>query len=419
MRVPFLLLACLLFLASCSVPKIPCSPLASINIVDANGVTEIIGNEERLKQYDQVNFLCPQPYKKVLRVFKRNEQGNIVSCITTYHPNGELKQYLEILNGRAHGEYSAWYDNGVRKIDARVIGGPGDLYDGVEKSWLFDGSCIAYDENAQVEAEIPYCKGKREGIAYYYHKNGAIWKEIYLQNDKLHGPFVVYFDNGTLFEKCDYCHGLREGAANRYWFGGAEAAVEIYDQDRLIEGRYYTPQGQLVSEVIRGEGFKAIFAKDYVIELHQYQGGIQEGLVKVLGRKGELLRTYGVKDGLKHGEEIEYQDVSQKIKLSICWFQGKIQGLVKTWYPNGMQESQREMVNNKKTGILTAWYKDGSLMMIENYDQDKLIKGEYFKHGDSFPVSTVFNGEGTATLFDGNGLFMRKVSYINGKPSEL
>lgn len=418
MRLTVFFLTILFLVSSCSIPRIPCSPLASINIVDANGITETISNEERLKQFDTVDFLVPQPYKKVLRVYKRNDHGNIEARLTTYHPNGELKQYLEILNGRAFGEYCCWYDSGVKKVQARVIGGPGDLFDNVEKSWLFDGTCTAFSEIGQVEAEIPYCKGKREGVAYYYHKNGSIWKEIYLHNDKLHGPFIVYFDNGTLFERLDFWDGKKVGQAYRFWFGGAKAAEESYEDDLLMEGRYYSPRGELVSEISKGSGFKALFGKDSVIELHEYQGGQQEGLVKILGRKGEIVRTYSIKDGLKHGEEVEYQTLSTKPKLSISWYKGKIQGLVKSWYPNGVQENQREMVDNKKTGILSAWYKDGSLMLIENYDQDKLIKGEYFKHGDNFPVSTVNNGEGIATLFDPNGLFIRKVTYSNGKPTE-
>lgn len=417
MKVLLLALSLLLSIG-CTTIRMPCSPLASINIIDSNGISETISNEERLKQYDNVNFLCPQPYKKVLRVYKRNEQGNILACITSYHPNGELKQYLEVLNGRAYGEYGAWYENGVRKIQARVIGGPGDLYDAIEKCWLFDGCCYAYSDDGMMEAEIPYCKGKREGIALYYHKNGNLWKEISLSNDQIEGFYTVYFDDGSLFERAEYIDGKREGPSCKYWFGGATAAEECYEENRLIEGRYYSPQGSLVAEINCGNGFKAIFGKDCVLEFHEYRAGIQEGIVQVLGKSGKVVRTYGIKDALKHGEEIEYDPATKKPKLSISWVHGKIQGIAKTWYPNGQQESQREMAGNKKMGILTAWYMDGTLMLIENYDQDKLVKGEYYKQSHTLAVSTVIDGNGEATIFDGSGLFLRKIKYNNGKPEE-
>lgn len=416
MKVLLFALSLLLFLSGCTAVKMTCSPLASINIIDSNGISETISNEERLRQYDNVDFLCPQPYKKVLRVYKRNELGNIQACITAYHPNGELKQYLEVINGRAFGEYGAWYESGVRKIQARVIGGPGDLYEGIEKSWLFDGCCYAYSEDGMIEAEIPYCKGKREGVAFYYHKNGSLWKEIGLCNDQIEGFYTVYFDDGSLFERTEYIDGKREGPSNKYWFGGATAAQEFYEENRLIEGRYYSKQGCLVAEINCGNGFKAIFGKESVLEFHEYRAGVQEGIVQVLNKNGKIIRTYAIKESLKHGEEIEYDPATKKPKLSISWMQGKIQGIAKTWYPNGSQESQREMVDNKKMGILTAWYMDGTLMLIENYDQDKLVKGEYYRQGHTFPVSTVANGDGEATLFDGNGLFLRKIKYNKGIP---
>lgn len=416
MKLLFLLLA--LMLTNCASPRILSTDLASISIVDANGTSEIISNEERLKQYQDVNFLVPQPYKKVLRVFKRNAQGDIIATITTYHPNGELKQFLDVINGRAFGEYGVWHENGVRKIQAQVIGGPGDLYEGVENSWIFDNCCYAFSAEGLLEAEIPYVKGKRQGTAIYYHKNGAIWKQIPLHNDKIEGCSLSYYDNGSLFEKCEYVNGLREGPAERHWRGGSSAAIELYEEDRLMEGSYYAMQGDPISTVTCGTGFKAIFAQESMFELQEYRFGVQDGMVKVFGKKGHICRTYGMKEGMKEGEEIEYNPFTGLPTLSISWVKNQVQGLVKTWYPNGQQESQREMVGNKRTGLLTAWYADGSLMLLENYEQDQLIKGEYYKKGDFFAVSSILNGEGVATLFDSQGILMRKINYHGGKPEE-
>ncbi|MBA2727695.1 MAG: hypothetical protein H0U49_05930, partial [Parachlamydiaceae bacterium] len=65
---------------------------------------------------------------------------------------------------------------------------------------------------------------------------------------------------------------------------------------------------------------------------------------------------------------------------------------------------------------LTAWYADGNMMLIEEYDHDKLLKGEYYKKGDRFPVSTVLDGKGIVTFFDADGILLKKVNYRNGKP---
>jgi hypothetical protein len=90
-----------------------------------------------------------------------------------------------------------------------------------------------------------------------------------------------------------------------------------------------------------------------------------------------IVRRLQVKDNEKHGEEIYYwpklsSQTEPLPKLSIEWNQGKMQGVVKSWYQSGVQESSREMSHNVKQGLLTAWYKDGKLMMIEEYENDRL-----------------------------------------------
>ena len=103
-------------------------------------------------------------------------------------------------------------------------------------------------------------------------------------------------------------------------------------------------------------------------------------------------------------------------KMALTWYQGKLQGPARTWYSDGQLESQRELGDNKKNGLLTAWYQDGSLMLIEEYDQDKLVRGEYFRQGEKIPLTEVIKGKGTATLFDSEGHFIRRVAYVNGIP---
>ena len=103
-------------------------------------------------------------------------------------------------------------------------------------------------------------------------------------------------------------------------------------------------------------------------------------------------------------------------KLSFCWYEGKVQGMVKTWYPTGALESQKEMANNAKHGVLTAWYRDGNLMMIEEYNNEKLVRGDYLKKGEKVPVSQVIEGKGTVSIFDAERYFVQKIVYVNGKP---
>ena len=102
----------------------------------------------------------------------------------------------------------------------------------------------------------------------------------------------------------------------------------------------------------------------------------------------------------------------------LTWHEGILQGPMKTWYENGQLESQRELCDNQKQGLLTAWYKKGDLMLVEEYEDDKLLKGEYYRLGEKVPASQVEKGKGIATLFNPEGNFSKKIPYQEGKPAE-
>ena len=68
-------------------------------------MSETINSKDRLNAFEKTNFLSAQPYQKVMRVYGKQENGDIKACITSYHPNGQVKQYLESVNNRAFGAY--------------------------------------------------------------------------------------------------------------------------------------------------------------------------------------------------------------------------------------------------------------------------------------------------------------------------
>jgi antitoxin component YwqK of YwqJK toxin-antitoxin module len=407
--------------SACSRSKTEEAPtLLSINIIDRNGLNETITIKERLEQYEKVDFRCPQSYQKVLRIYKKDYMGNSYSYVTTYYENGQVKQYLEAVNNRAFGLYQEWFENGTLKLEANIIGGIADLTPCAEKSWQYDGCAQAWDENGCIQTEISYNKGLLEGNTIYYHPNGRVWKLIPYHNNQVDGTAEYYLDNGQLLQTIHLCNGILNGSSLRFWNPERIAADEFFNKGLLMNGQYFDSSGMMIAEITEGEGYRATFAKESVYELQEFHDGKPMGEVRVFDENGNVVRLYHIENNLKDGEECEYQiskNFSEpKPKLLITWYKGKIQGYVKTWYDNGNIESQREMVNNRRNGMATAWYRDGSLMLIEEYDQDRLVKGEYYKKGDRIPVSEIMQSNGIATIFDAEGRFIRKISYYNGKP---
>ncbi|WP_201456471.1 toxin-antitoxin system YwqK family antitoxin [Chlamydia sp. 17-3921] len=392
--------------------------LTGINIVDRNGLSETICSKEKLKKYAKIDFLASQPYQKVMRMYK-NKRGDQVSCLTTYHSNGQLKQYLECLNNRAYGKYREWHPNGKIKILAEVIGGIADLHPSAESSWLFDGETLAYNDEGLLEACIQYEKGFLEGTSQYYHSNQKVWKTHSYKKGRAHGEFLTYASSGALLKIFNYSNGEKHGQALYYdEKTGEELALEEYDQGLLMEGTYLDPQTKEEFSIIsRGEGLQAIYGKQAIVKTIAFYQGKPHGKVTLYNNSGKnILQTYSLVNDQKEGEEIFFFLETGKAKLSLNWHEGLLQGTIKSWYPNGALESSKELINNKKSGLLTVYYPGGQIMAAEEYDNDFLIKGEYFRPEDLFPYTKVEKGCGTATFFTNSGTVTKKISYQDGKP---
>ncbi|MES2274351.1 MAG: hypothetical protein V4487_09200 [Chlamydiota bacterium] len=404
----------------------PADPLVAIQIQDRNGLTETISTPDRLEQYNGIDYLSSQPYKKVLRVYRK--EGKNHSKITTYYANGSPLQYLEAEEMRAHGAYKEWFPNGRLKIDATVIGGTADVSPGSQQDWLFDGLSQVWDEQGKLVAKIPYEKGSLEGRSVYFYPSGLIEKEFPYVKNTLEGEAFEFLPDGGLKSKRTYKNGLKDGSSQGFFANQQTAWVEEYLEGFLSKASYYNSNGDLVSQIENGGGFQAVFEKNTLLFLVEYRYGRPEGRMQKLTPQGELQISYHLKNGKKQGEEIEYFLQSEQLsegsapleqplpKLSLTWNENAIHGTVKTWYNNGRLQSQREFCRNQKQGPALAWYRDGSLMMLEDYEDGQLTRGQYYKIHQREPVSSIVHGNGIASLFDENGIFLRKVTYVKGKP---
>ncbi|MBM3198990.1 MAG: hypothetical protein FJZ58_07065 [Chlamydiae bacterium] len=426
----FLLLP-LFFFCSCSHHrKAPDdSTLVSIQVIDRNGFSETISTKDRLSRYQNTDFCQPQPYQKVLRVFGKDIEGKTPSTITSYHPNGHLWQYLEICDGRAHGLYREWHLNGKQKMELHVIEGIPELSDTALNSWVFDGLNTVWDEEGALVAQIPYDKGMMQGDSLYYYPNGHLKKKIPYSQDLLQGDLLCYYEEGTLAEIIPHDKGVRSGTATSLFPDGTIAYEEQFSNDLLLEGKYYLPSSEtttappLLCSIEKGNGKRAEreHGSSSIRRLVTYRGGLPEGLVECFDEEGHLKISFSQKQGKKQGEEWEYYPKKQpqdslQPKLLLHWQEDILQGIVKTWFPNGIQESQKEMYQNKKNGLFLAWYVNGDLMLSEEYEKDLLISGSYYKKGDKKPVSRVLQGKGLATLYNVDGYLLQKVSYDKGLP---
>lgn len=392
--------------------------LSSIQILDRNGITETISTEDRVLKYESVNFSSPQPFHQVLRMYKNNFKGQTPSILTNYHPNGYLHQYLEIVDGRAHGEYKKWHENGKLHIEATVIEGPPTFSMADQESWVFDGLSKSYDVKGNLICEIPYEKGSLEGEGLYYHNNGALHKRIPYSHDQINGVCQTYYFNNSLAMEEFFENGQKNGITKVYGKNKQLCSWEEYKNGLLISAKYYDPFHNLISTVEKGFGNQVVWDDGALEEYREIKEGVPEGLIRKFNETGQLYQSFFLIKGKKNGEEIIYDTLKGTPRLSLNWKNDLIHGKVKSWYDDGALESQKEYSQNKKHGISCVWYPNGKILLHEEYENDSLRKGSYFDRTDDTPVSAVIQGNGIATLYDKDGIFLKKVRYKNGSPEE-
>ncbi len=415
----------LLFTSSCFWKGEKDESLICLQTVDQNGLSEMINDPEKLEKWKSTDFLTPQPYKQVVRTYGKTKEGNTPSYFTTYHQNGQIWQYLEVLDGRARGRYREWFPSGKIKIEASVCSGSANLSSSAQKNWSFDGLCTVWTEEGIALAKIPYEKGSLEGKATYYYPDGCLKREASYKKGHLEGDFREYRFDGSLLCHYFYQEGFLQGTAICYFTNQIVSSLENYQKGSLQRAVYYDTEGNLLSEIQEGNGYKIIYDKEIPKQKIEYQAGAVRGKVVLFDKKGEIMGQHFLKEGKKHGEELyfyskeETEGREEKVpKFSFLWEKGLLQGVAKTWYPNGQIASQKELFRNKKQGPYCVWYYTGELMYLEEYENDILISGKYYKKGENMPFCEVIKGEGEAALFDEKtGVLLKKLKYLQGKPS--
>ncbi len=387
--------------------------LVSVHLIDRNGVQETISEKERLGRFQLISFLDPQPYEKVVCTYR---QGVVpITKVISYHKNGQPKQTLDVVALRANGAYREFFESGKLKLEATVIEGLGDISPQSQESWIFDGVSKVYFENGALKAEIPYEKGVLQGVAVYYREDQSVLRKSPFVDGHSHGEELFFGASGEIFGALPYIQGKLHGRSwiSPLWEGGH--ILETYEMGRLIQGEYRTASGDLVSEVHDGFGEKSIFQNGRLVQTEEIQGGLVDGKMTFFDKEGFVNHTFLQKKGVKEGEECFFYK-NKNLKLVVAWENDQIHGLVKSWYENGGIESERVYAQNKKEGSAFAWYQDGDRMLIEEYEDDLLIEGRYYKRGDQEPISRVRNGSGIVTLYDAKGGFLKKIVYEKGLP---
>jgi antitoxin component YwqK of YwqJK toxin-antitoxin module len=394
--------------------------LTTAVLQDRNGFSETISQRDRLARIQEQDFAGPQSYQKVIRVFSRGEDGAIPSILTTYHPNGQLHHWLEVSNGRALGRYEQHYPDGKLRMEAQIVGGVADLTETAMTTWQFEGESRVYYPSGTLQATIPYKQGSLDGSERHFHPNGQLARLRQFSRGVAEGSEEEWSENGHLLVSAHIHQGQRHGLLARWDEKGVLLDEESWSGGRLLQGRY--SDGGALGTAVKvgvdaGRGWSVDRRQQGCLRLVEIQDGQPRGWVRAYTHAGRLDREWEQEGGDKHGVERVYDPKSGDLKLEMHWVEGMLSGPCKSFYPSGSPESCWDMLDNQRHGRLVAWYRNGAVMLLEEYDRGKLLKGEYFGMGQTLPVSRVNQGQGVATLHHADGRLIRAVSIQDGEPA--
>ena len=257
-------------------------------------------------------------------------------------------------------------------------------------------------------------------------KNGVKTTRSY-ENGQLHGPTTSSFPNSTTVEKLlVYDQGilLKEAVFDSsgmpiletlYEFDdrnvitlwdekGVPLSIEEYDNDLLVEGKYYTGEHILEAQVNAGYGERVKRDRSgLLISKDQVEGGcIAERAT--YHPSGETHTISHYHDYQLHGEQIKFTSTGKPL-MKLNWNHGILDG-TKVVYRNGLKVAEIPYINGQKHGI-EKHYDDLNQLTAEiEWKKDK-------KHG----CSKFFTDETTDTewFFKGQMVSAEKFEILDSR----
>ena len=114
--------------------------------------------------------------------------------VIAYYPSGTIKTIRNFKEGKYHGIWTEWHENGNRKFQGDRSNNKGD---GLTKWW---------HENGQLKKMGTYDMDKQQGIVLRWHPNGALKQIRHYEQDKPTGPWSMFDKQGDILDEGDDDH---------------------------------------------------------------------------------------------------------------------------------------------------------------------------------------------------------------------
>ncbi len=400
---------------------------------------------------------------------------------SAYYPGGEKMAEYSYKNGLREGPFRSWYASGVISEEGQMLNN--------ERS----GLVIKYYPSGIIETEGNYRSNQPHGIGAHFRPDGSKDKEFVMSDGRPNGSIKEYFPDGQLAKESSYTFGDRARIWKTFYPDGELMEEETFSQD-LADGAtlQYYHDGQLKMEGVSREGYADGIWKYYypggkLQAVRNFKDGYAEGEekgylengktyknflysegnltdVEFLDSTGELLFHVAllkvspllVKEYNQYGVLVAQGSRFQSNKIdewklfdnygalagSTNYVDGKEDGMLIAYYPNGQLKSSVNRIKGSKQGLYTEKHPNFRNAVLGHYvndskwqewlyfnangkpsarlwyQDDKLIgKQEYYDCTGNVAYREYFDETGmfyAKVLLDSNGTILDSAALKNG-----
>lgn len=226
-----------------------------------------------------------------------------------------------------------------------------------------------YYETGELKVTQDYINQVKRGYEKYYYRNGIIKYEIYFVGEK---PMAVGVGHSQDGKKMDIGNLIYGTGSLKIYYDDGTPEYSVYFKNYLKDSTwtYYYPNGNFRSITNYKEGFEHGESKVFYENGNLAGEGLLENGRTVIeknyfpdGSKNKVLKY---KDGLLHGECVEYYKGQNQIRQLREFKEGKLHGIIKSFYESGELEWEGTMKKNQPIGIWKHFDKEGNLVETRN-----------------------------------------------------
>ena len=325
--------------------------------LDVFGADKVLGDNSYLFGFDKNG--------KIMSVMKRAVLDGPSMIARIYYPNGNLKEVYLDDDDFVTGIVRTYYESEKKHEEIPYYKGKKD---GLRKIYFGNGEFTEYYKNGQIKVKGNYKDGLRDGEFKFYSENNKYLGSVFYKNKEIIKNTLSKEDKenlSTSFEFADMALFLR--STTRDIVG---ATTDVYPNGKPRIYMPYSVNGELHGDYIE-------FYEDGKISYKiTYENGIRQGKSISYLESGKSIGETNYIDGKKEGKSLE--TFEGMIQMKANYKNNKIDGDMFLYYPSGKLLQKRSFINGKAEGELIEYYENGVIKEKAYFINDKQEKEHFF-----------------------------------------